>query len=94
MSDYIDRMNGVIREIAESEVSVSLFDGEKEHCVELPRNIFEDGHVLLREEVGFQFFVERHSDGSEKPVVRPLLHRELTPDEREQIVDEIDELLG
>lgn len=91
--ERIDEMNGVVREVAGSEVSVSLFDGEEEFCVELPRKIFENGKVSLLEDEGFEFFVERYSNGSEKPVVRPLPRRELSPNEREQIVNEIDELL-
>jgi len=91
--ERIDEMNGVIREIAESEVSVSLFDGEEEFCVELPRKIFEDGHVPLREDEGFQFFVDRYSDGLEKAVVRPLPRRELSAEDWETIDKEIGELL-
>jgi hypothetical protein len=91
--ERLDEMKGVIREVGDSEVAVSLFDDEDELYLELPKRVFEAGGVPLHEAAGFEFWVERFADGTERPVVRPLPWRELSADERKQIDAHIAELL-
>jgi len=93
MPQRLDEMKGVIREVGESEIAVSLFDAGDELCLKLPRSAFEAGDVPLHEAAGFDFWVERSAGGTERPKVRPLPWHELSADERKEIDAEIAELL-
>ncbi len=89
----IDEMTGVIREIGNTDVAASLFRDHEEFWIEIPRTVFEEGKVDLREDEGFFFWVDRYADGTEKPVVRPLPSRELSPKDLKDIDRKIAELL-
>jgi hypothetical protein len=91
--EKLDQMKGVIREMRGTKINVSLFNNEDEYSLTLDRAVFDEGKVRTRPDEPFEFWVERFSDGSERPVVRPLPRRELTPEELRQIDQEIAELL-
>lgn len=93
--EKIDMMKGVIREVNNSIVSVSLFSGDNELSVDLDRKVFEDGKVRILADESFEFHVERSTDGVEQPVVSPLVSRkELSAQEKKQIDEDIEKLIN
>lgn len=93
LAQRLDEMKGVIREIGDTDVHVSLFRDDKEYCIDLPRAVFDVGGVDLLEDEGFFFWVERYADGTEKPVVQPLPTNELTSEDLKRIAKRAAELL-
>lgn len=92
--EIIDRCFGIIRDVGESIVSVSLFDAEdEEYLTELPIHCFNEANVIVRQGEGFRFHVERALGGWERFVVTPLKLKRVTRKKREEIRDEVRRLL-
>lgn len=92
-SQKLDEMKGVINEIYDTNVYVSLFRNDEEFCVGISRTVFEAGKVVVREGEGFFFWVEKCPNGIEKQVVQPLPSRKLSPRDLKDIDKKITELL-
>ncbi|MBI2452059.1 hypothetical protein HYV50_03195 [Candidatus Pacearchaeota archaeon] len=93
LPEILDKAKGVILEINTERVYVSLYRGEDEYVTDLDRKYFEENNVPLRQGEGFDFEVEKYSNGREEIIVKPHLHLPITPEVKERIEKEIRELL-
>jgi hypothetical protein len=88
----LDEMDGVIREVSDSQVAVSLFQKDNEYAITLPREDFERAGIEVRSDTSFRFWVES-SNGLEKVCLKPTEKRQLTPEELWKIDRDVKELL-
>ena len=91
--EILDEMKGVIREIVGDTVFVSLFCDDEEFCLDIPKAIFENNKVPLRENACFNFHVEKYPDGLEVIVVTYIPPKSLTLEDYLKIEQDTKELL-
>ena len=81
----LNHLRGVVTEVSEWDVAVSLFAGDEELSLNVPRATFDLAGIVPHEGLGLDFWVEYSADGTERPVVRALPWDELSAAERREI---------
>ena len=88
----LDHLRGVVTEVSKWDVAVSLFAGDEELSLNVPRATFDLAEIVPHEGLGVDFWVEYSADATDPPRVRALPWDELSADERRQIDAQIEEL--